>query len=101
MAVTLSPSADAEIDATTPLAGGDVAAGTACHPVGAYIRYPHMDIRPMLRKRGRRCEVLSALRSSRPPLHANRRLVTDGGGAVVESTRYAAYGTRTNAAFTT
>jgi len=91
MAVTLSPSADAEIDATTPLAGGDVASGTAYHPVDAYIRYPHMDIR-----------IVGGAKFYLHRDHlASVRLVTDGGGAVVESTRYAAYGTRTNAAFTT
>ena len=72
-AVTLYPTPDAEYGSS------------------AWTRYPHMDVK-----------VVGATKQFLHRDHlASVRFVTDASGAVVESTGYAAYGEKTNAAFTT
>jgi RHS repeat-associated protein len=75
---TLYPTPDVEVD-------------TAQTGPAAYTRYPHMDVKVV---------GTTAFFLHRDHL-ASVRAVTDATGAIAEDTRYAAYGERTNAAFTT
>ncbi|PWW01514.1 RHS repeat-associated protein [Hoeflea marina] len=90
-ASTIYPSANAEIDTAGMPAGGSLAAGTAYYPVGAYTRYPHMDVK-----------IEGGARQFLHRDHlASVRVVTDAAGAVVESTGYMPYGRKLNQGFQT